>query len=91
MTTEESESEKHLRKLLDFERKQRKEERDRLHLYIDQLKRDGYRIGAAQLLGYLDDGIVWERVLGSKAKAAGARHVVDMLKRIAAVQNPDEK
>lgn len=91
MTTEETESEKHLRRLLDFERKQRKEEKERLHIYIDQLKRDGHRIGAAQILGYLDEGIVWERRLGSKAKAAGARHVVDMLKRIAAVQDPDEK
>lgn len=88
---EETETEQHLRRMLDFERKQRKEERDRLHIYIDQLKKDGYRIGAAQILGYLEEGIVWERRLGSKAKAAGARYVVDMLKRIAAVQDPDEK
>lgn len=88
---EETESEKHLHRLLDFERKQRKEEKERLHTYIDQLKRDGYKIGAAQILGYLDEGIVWERVLGSKAKAAGARHVVDMLKGIAAAQDHAEK
>lgn len=88
---EETEKEQHLYRMIAFERKQRKEERDRLHTYIEQLKQDGYRIGAAQILGYLDEGIVWERVLGSKAKAAGARHVVDMLKRISAAQDPDEK
>lgn len=88
---EETEKEQHLYRMLAFERKQHKEERERLHKYIDQLKQDGYRIGASQILGWLDEGIVWERRLGSKAEAAGARYVVDMLKGIAAAQDAGEK
>lgn len=87
MTTEETESEKHLRRLLDFERKQRKEERDRLHMQIDFLEERNKAWGAAYLLG-LFEGVSFERLLKSKAKAAGAEHVARFLREKAASCEP---
>lgn len=76
---DETENERHLRRLLDFERKQRAEERERLHKQIDLLQERNKAWGAAYLLG-LFEGVVWERLLKSKAKAAGAEHVVRFLR-----------
>lgn len=77
--SDETENEQHLRKMLAFERKQWSEERERLHKQIDLLQERNKAWGAAYLLG-LFEGVVWERLLKSKAKAAGAEHVVRFLR-----------
>lgn len=76
---DETEKEQHLRRLLDFERKQRADERERLYKQIDTLEERNKAWGAAYLLG-LFEGVVWDRLLKSKAKAAGAEYVVQFLR-----------
>lgn len=84
---DETENEQHLRKMLAFERKQWSEERERLHKQIDLLQERNKAWGAAYLLG-LFEGVVWERLLKSKAKAAGAEHVARFLREKAASCEP---
>lgn len=84
---DETENERHLRRLLDFERKQRAEERERLHKQIDLLEERNKAWGAAYLLN-LFESVVWERLLKSKTKAAGAEHVARFLREKAASCEP---
>lgn len=96
---EETEREKHLMKVIAFERKQYAEETERRGAYIEHLERLAHKNHAIRLVEILEK-FNWEggRSKLTKAQAKGAEHVVKLLRGLAdakldetAGQEPDGK
>jgi len=96
---EETETEKHLRKVIDFERKQSEDQIKRLYVWIDQLEKLAHKNHAIRLVEILED-FNWEASSTklTKAQAKGAEYVVKLLRGLAdakldetAGQEPDGK
>lgn len=96
---EETETEKHLRKVIAFERKQSEDQIKRLGAYIDQLEKLAHKNHAIRLVEILEE-FNWEASSTglTKAQAKGAEYVVKLLRGLAdakldetADQEPDGK
>jgi hypothetical protein len=96
---EETEREKHLLKVIAFERKQYADERERRGAYIEHLERLAHKNHAIRLIELLET-VNWEGGPDklTKAQAKGAEAVVRLLRELAdaklnetAGQEPDEK
>jgi hypothetical protein len=81
---EETEREKHLMKVIAFERKQYAEERERRGIYIDHLEKLARKNHAIRLIELLET-VNWEGGPDklTKAQAKGAEAVVKILRRLA--------
>jgi hypothetical protein len=97
--TEETETEKHLYKVIEFERKQSEDQIKRYHTRIDQLEKLAHKNHAIRLVEILEE-FNWEASSTklTKAQAKGAEYVVKLLRGLAdqkldetAGQDPDGK
>jgi hypothetical protein len=81
---EETETEKHLHKTIEFERKQSEEQIKRYHMRIDQLEKLAHKNHAIRLVEILEE-FNWEaHSTGlTKAQAKGAEYVVKLLRGLA--------
>jgi hypothetical protein len=81
---EETEREKHLHKVIAFERKQSEEQIRRYHTRIDQLEKLAHKNHAIRLVEILEE-FNWEASSTklTKAQAKGAEYVVKLLRGLA--------